>query len=351
MTFQFFPGSCGIGIQGQTNVHWAISLVTFANILFFLHFLARQLAPDISIISRFLSFCWAIFTLLYLLIKRNSIRKFYSFALRKLSEREKKVVSLVEKLAFGYVITVFAREHFLQFELMESCGFYNYLWFLEPGLIRCILNNFLSWQLIVCTNWIFVTCAFYSVSHLIFYFTKANMLSSLEQLTFDCSNYNGIFLLALQIEELHELFDSTFSPVLFWNILCNSIHVSRMLYSSLQAAKLEALNFKLFFISDLTDVFSLLIITFATIIVISWLQYKLEKRTEAILHSVSYLGVKDEYSNRYTIIGERIRKACTLPVTVWAMVPVKSSLLLSLVSSYIVFPVLLVQINNGALQK
>ena len=285
----------------------------------------------------------------HLILTRKLIGHFYRSYFAKLTAEQKRLVGTLDKVFCAYAIAVTIKEEVLQAVYTQKCCLVDY----TMGLIgenRCFINNILCFQINYILNKLFYTIVMYLISYLVFHLNKVNLVTSLEEMIIG-GDYSLVFLLTSQVDELNLLFDSVFSPILCMNLFCNSIQVTRILYMSIIPSTWKSETFRAFYISDSIDILAIMVFNLGTVVAISRMQEKIRLRVDKLIRILRYQGMKDEYSNKYSLLSETIDQSFTLPVTVWGLVPVNRSLLLSLISSYIVFPVLLVQINNGALGK
>ena len=344
--FFFHSGLFGIGINRQTILHWIRFIWTITHAILYLYRRNYNFSFEITTIAYDFSLSLFTLTLLILMMKRKFIKDFY-LTMQQLTPEQRRILFVMDKILCTIAIMITVKDQLLQLFYFRHCCIFDYI----SGLVKdeCFWNNMICFQTNYIMNWIFCTSSLYFMSYLILHFNTVQILKSIEQLIISGGeDHDKVFLLTMRREEVHSMFENTFSPVLFTNLLCNSMQITRILYDSL---RLKGFKRRILYISDSLDIVSLMLINFSTILAISLLQEHIQKRVGKIIQILRYQGIKKEYSHKYMITSQTIESSFFKSPSVWGFVQVKRRLLVSLVSSYIIFPVLLVQINNGALEK
>ena len=197
-------------------------------------------------------------------------------------------------------------------------------------------------------------CSLYTLIFLAMYFVKMKHIQVVSDLQCGSNNNNNntddeLLIASNDALQMHQLFEDGFSYILFFKVLFDYLTVLILLFF--------ASNYFNAFRSGTSDLYYMYYLisrqmfsTSSMLLLVSCLQEKIEDQLDILRHQVYRRLFQRQILSGSRIFDGLMVEVFTHKATVWNILDISRGTLLTLASSYTLFPVLFIQITNGALK-
>lgn len=340
-----------IGMQSQTIIHWFLFILVMANRTYYIYVQKEYLSNNFGMATFLLEPVNQLLLYVFLLWKRKSIATFIRQSKSKLSTNYLFIIRMVD-LAFLIFTTSI---------LIEDASYY---WILGYDTCSDTFKSIVSDEIashvigkVVCFNAIInnliidISCCFYLIFFLALHYIKGQYIQ--------CIRTSGSFelkerviIFSSEVLQLQGHFESSFSFILFFKVVNDFLIVMIQLLTTLVITQIDpnALD-EVQKVYRVTESLRYLVFSCFMFLVISVAQEKMEEKCDLLRHQIICMSLVNGSSGEVEILGKMIMRTFTKKVSIWNIIEVSRSILVKLASAYLVFPVLLAQVNNGGLGK
>ena len=336
----------GVGLRKRNVLHWFLLAVNIVQRCSYLYLTIKNTSFSLYSISLLLIDLNLLLLFFTSLNKLQSVRELF-FLIQKLSGKEYILLRIVDA---GTFILFFA---LVSFEIvingLDQCGNFNKLWHLEGNsTLVVVVQRTLCLNFIISIHDIDSFSALYILIFLVLFFVKVRHLKSISTSRPSCWK-SKILTLSSQVAQLGQKLDDSTSFILF----CRAVHqfflillvfLMAMLFyhKSLTFGKDIETFLLLKFLADL-------LLTALLFLSISLMQEQVTKKSEDLSRQIVYSAFDRGKILENLVLANILTSDFNHKVTVWKLVEVSRTIILTLASVYIAFPVLCWQVDNGAL--
>lgn len=341
----------GIGFKKQRIIHYvflSINLITEFALLIFAFLLFSGSIVDLKNILESLL---EIMFLTSLYFKRKNIYHLIVWTKNNMTNQQCKSIKILDIILFviimvSCVITTTYSLVFISPLEGDDIGIFanitsNYIFNDILFTIRYIHASYLDY-------WSQITISLYVLLFTSIYYVKSNSIVIISTLINE-GNFDKIFTLLTELDEIYFHFEDTLSVFPFYSLMWNFFFIILFVYTSLIYAQKNVSLELLIAIS--MDTFLTVFTSLAAIITVSTLQEKMENLWFKLNDQIIILKIQSENFKIPSVLITKIENTFTKPATVWSLVNIKRQIVVTICSSFTVFSVLFMQINNGALGK
>ena len=346
----------GIGIRGQIALDWFILVIGLFQRFFILFvYVHNSKKWSFHELGEAILFLLVILFYLALMYKHKSMEK----SIFRLEEMENKLTKknfwylqsfqlvlfilafcpIIEKMIFNQVFGYLCDSQFLINSMYSSP---------PNSTIFKVFTGILCFNEYISSQQIEASCSLYMVAFLVFHFVK---MKHIDLITSSHSSRwrDEILNASSDIFSLHEQFEDALSFILFFKVASDFtyafLHI--FMFADFNSVSKYIPSYGAFIYASYKmlrqAMFTILLFLF-----ISWLQEKVETRCNCLRHHV----LRKLFINRIAndnILDDLLFNVLSKKVSMWKMLDVSRSTLLTLASVNVAFPVLFAQIENGAL--
>ena len=342
----------GVGVKKQRLVHWFVFVLV---VIIELWDIRRVLIMPVPAIIKFNDAIYIMSSLMCLLLfltKRNEIKQAMDEIYSKVDTDDMKNVKRVELItsliSIGYYLFRICYQMKLDVQELNDDGGLLFNYFAVSLAVYWPLTILRVFWMACMDSLLATNVCIYATFFRAMHCLKVRHMERMKKLV--QVDRSGSLSILMKMQELHQLFDSTFSPLLFIN-LCRTLNYTTdfvsymMIYEVVNtpAAIAFFIGYELFV--TLLDVWLLLSISFK--------QEDIRSQGQCIsdsLVSLDTLGQSGQSGQKVSLLlALKMKEVFDEPATVWNFVAVTRHLIIATASSFTVLSVLMVQINNGAL--
>lgn len=344
----FILQAFGIGINRQHFFHWFILVATFlAELWDMIVYFDMPLSNFLKSAILTTQMTHSLFVIV-LLVKRKAIQVILTELFCKMSRVNLKRLKRIEVLSVLLILAVFIIN--LSYEVFVVTRQVNE----EVGTIFHSLkvNVIIYWVLTAARMIIlafhdlifFVNASLYLICFFALHCLKMQQLGRLKELV--KLDKKVFFKSLFTLEEEHQQFESTFSLALLLAMVFNFVKTLVYIY----CIAIIGLSASSFFIIFLTfDELTIALAIVAIILIISDCQKVVSTRALSVCNSIFLDTFSSHPPETPNLLIMKVDSVFNKPVTVWDIVNVSRNLIIATFSSFFVFSILIVQIDNGAM--
>lgn len=343
-SFVFFQlNLMGVGPRGQSVLHWLVFFLGLSQRLYSVYLRSDFGEVSVGTASFFLDEINSLLLLLYLMFRRNSIEEFITRLMPKLSKSQMKRVQVADFILFSIQLYPLIERFALFFRTNHPYSCSEYGKFEGRSIASIILANVICINSNIINYTTDIICGFYLLIFIVFHFVKVQYM---DEISSSDRWREKVLLASSNLLNLNSEFERCFSVILFFKVIHDFLIVMITVFAVFHFTQMSN-SFWLIYVA-----FAFLRrmgVTFGLFSVIGSLQEKIEDECSRIRHQICCRGFWSKSITDDKTLADIFYSAFTQRVTIWKTIDVSRSSLVTLASSYFVFPVLFWQLNNGAL--
>ena len=345
---RFLLDLLGLGLKGQNIGHWLLlafgcvhRIILILSCLMTFTFELRYISSTLSCVNSCLTF--------FVAMKKLKETRSMSLFAEKLCKNNLFLVKSVDLTLFLiilYQLTVDLVQADL-FDCVSTHIFDEIGWDGDSTAWQVAFAAICVHEAIVIKT-VDILCALYILVFLIVYFIKIQHLAALTSI--ESSGWKEkVLAILVHVSGLNQKLESSLSFILFFRAVRQFVHILIFLYEALYTSQAKIqIRWQvgdLYFFEAVAEI----ILTVLLFLSISLMQEHLEGQIDDFCKQIAYSGLLKGSLNENLAVGGIISAELGKRVTIWKFLEVSRSILLTLASAYVAFPVLLWQINNGGL--
>lgn len=335
----------GVALRERNLIHWLLLIVNFAVRFSYLFLSIKYMKFSLFSITFLLRDLNSLVLLVISLVRVQSMRELFALA-RFLSKKHYILLRIVDAVFFVTFLASLAFEIFTNG--LDQCYGFNKLLHLEGNstLILFVQRTF-CFHKIFLINDTNAYCALYILIFVIFFFIKVQHLNEISSHGSSCWR-RKLFTVSSQVSELSLKLDNSTSFILFFRAVNQFLCVILVFLLAMLLTQEKSFAYESYMRLILRNSFDLFL-TSLLFISISLMQERIQERCDSLSRQIIYSALPLGTMHENVVLSNIFTSDFTQQVTLWKLIEVSRSIIFTLASVYVAFPILFWQVNNGAL--
>ena len=334
----------GIGLRGRNILHWFLLVLNLLQRVCRIYLRMKSISFSLISISFLMRDANSLLLFVISLIKVQSMRELFTLT-PKISRKHYILLRIVDAGTFFLLLTFVGCEIFLVG--LDNCIDFNELWHKGNSTVMVVIQRTICLNDLILMHDSHSFCALYILIFTLIFLVKVQHLNSMSSNL--CGWRGKMLTVSSQVSDLSDKLDTSTSFILFCRAVYQFFLVLLVFFLVMLLSEKnftrpgdghEVLLYKLF-----VDLF----LTALLFIAISLMQETIQDKCDSLSRKIVYSAYASEKMHEKVVLANILTSDFTQKVTVWKLVEVSRTIVLTLASVYFAFPVLLWQVNNGAM--